>query len=119
MPFDGEIAPPSKEVALLGDMRRTLANPWNWCKNSLYRHAGWNEQFCLMGALNKADHGHFKNIPLYPRATCLVSSRLSALTPHKDSVEFNNDRTTKHQDILDLIDRAKASFAPALQDAHN
>lgn len=116
MPFDGKDFPGvSMEIAILDDMRRTLAKPRNWCKGKLYSRTWYaTHSFCLLGALNRADHGDYNHIGggtnVSTEATLSVRRRLCALIPQANISDFNDCVTTKHSDVLDLIDRAIISF---------
>jgi len=122
MPLDG--TPTKTEIDILNEMKVTLSSPKSWCKHKLStyktRFFFTTTQYCLLGALNLADHGSSywgmgqKEQSLETIAASNVHKALCQAIPNPsvfDTVAcFNNAKSTTHKDILDLLDKVRNEF---------
>jgi hypothetical protein len=115
----------SAEVVILDKITEVLAKPSKWCKHALSQ----GDNFCLIGALNVADHGHWDHVVRNDGRTLDFSQpaaknvlkqlnyalgQSSAQLSRVHVANFNNDAATTHADVLDLIARTRASFVTDL-----
>lgn len=97
----------------LQNLRKQIAERQHWCKGAFARDLEGNKvhetspravQWCIMGALGVVTKG---NHLVYRRCYEVL------LSLAQDGLQWTNDaKTTTHQDILDLIDRAIAEVKP-------
>jgi hypothetical protein len=119
MPFDDpgrrvEIKVPlCEEIRILDQMAKYLKTPSRWCKETLRQKArnGRIGSRCVVGALRWAtDRGEEGLIPAGAPGR-FVYYALSAETGEGRSPSaFNDDPSTTHADVLDLIARARKRF---------
>lgn len=111
MPFDNP-------AAVLDDMINRLPTPDVWCRYTMYE-ASNPPRFCIVGALNMADHGDaFSAVAGYgdvckfsTKAAWQASQALWEHLPPKEKYfpnlsgvcNFNNDPTVSHEDVMALI----------------
>lgn len=106
MPLDDpttriEIEVPHKEeLAVIDEMIRLLRTPSNWCKGKEEIHG----RHCLIGARNKVVRQEYDQY-----AADRVWERLFGIIGDHP-VHFNDDRKTRHRDILSVLARTRASF---------
>lgn len=93
-------APVDPAVETLRKARDWLSDPAHWTKCSTGSHGG---PTCAIGAIERFNRGSW-----WGRATWLLSAQLP---PMKGTciINFNDDPSTTHADVLALFDRAIAA----------
>ena len=125
MPFDNPVQVPIKitPITILDDMLQRLATPDDWCQRIYYRtKPNGRTQMCLMAALFVADQGgsinHDQEWKTFrTEAAVKVFNRLEKNAKNMSSsgtgaMGFNDSSFTKHADIVALLMRTRADFAP-------
>jgi len=127
MPFDGT-TPTKTEIDVLDEMKIILSSPKSWGKHRLQSFHNDNAQYCLIGALNLVDHNNSRY--LYSRegfrydhksslnvlqclAEVISTTKMDNFSINVEGhvvANFNNDPTTNHHHILDLLEKARQKF---------
>ena len=112
MPFDSTtFVEESQVVKDLRAARALLDHPSKWVKGCLRSGGG----FCIIGAANEVTLGpaHRRTMSdedaRWVRATAILHAIEAALPRCGLIADFNDARSTKHADIMDLFDRAIAA----------
>lgn len=95
-------------LKILRAMRHRLRSPAGRCKDAIEARS----RVCLLGALDRATDAHYPD-PLPEGASyATINHRILAATSRVTGVEymtmenFNDEPTTKHRDIIAVLDRA-------------
>lgn len=116
MPFDNtNFVEVSEEIVVLDKMAEILATPERWCQKDLVKTLDGviATQFCIIGAMHAAVHDTKHVETLHKQEWTVVSKKICGFMQPKgfESVpQFNDAKTTTHQDVLNLIARTRASF---------
>jgi hypothetical protein len=98
MPLDGSELFANPALAKLWEVECLLATEDQWCKGRLHDRKG---RHCLVGAITEANARQELTRPII-RAIKEVSGK------HYWRIEsFNDDPSTKHQDVLRVLNRAR------------
>lgn len=114
---DGFLNPAPAEVEvdevtkIILDAREFLSDPARWFKGQF--ESDEDGEFCVLGAIGYADDDWEEYCPSDARvqaAVRLANTLSPSWSLHTDAVSFvaafNDDPTTTHADVLDLLDRA-------------
>ena len=115
MPFDGPHEYPLSDIDRLLAARGKIASPNQWTKGALTRD---DNRYCVVGALKKVcgSLGESRLTRAELRLAGLLANQLpkrniiiGALlhrSPVRRLMKFNDNRWTRHSDVLTLFDRA-------------
>lgn len=118
MPFDD--AEPKvetrEEVVIVDKIRDLLATPKTWCQGRFVRErADGSQSFCMLGAFNLAMGRHVDDDE-WDEAEMAVMRAAFGLGPI--GIEnFNDSTCTTHDDVLELLDMARANLTGENGDA--
>lgn len=109
MPFDSATSGNAQLLADLDLVAHRLRSPNGWCKGTHVNRTG--NRVCLQGAVDVVEA-----IPRR-KAVRWVLSRAALTRGYTSVIDLNDDRSVKHQDILALIEKAKAIVIQGSQHA--
>lgn len=109
----------SKE--LLEGAKQLISDPERWTQKALARDGGgrsclpWEQEaacWCVMGALQRAEHNHQAFGSATLNAMIALQSGAAAVNPAFGLFDFNDHADTKHGDVLAALDNAIARVTP-------